>query len=69
MAAVISLDRVFRHSGRDLSDPDPSMEPNDVLAHYARQYPRLLGAKVIEPVVEADKLVFTFREGGFGDKG
>ena len=43
-AAVITLERIFRHAGRDLPDPDPSMEPEDVLKHYARQYPRLTGA-------------------------
>jgi PRTRC genetic system protein C len=70
MAAVIlSLTRVFRHEGIDLPDPDPSMEPGEVLAHYTQQYPRLAGGKVVEPVVEGDQMIYELRGGGFGDKG
>ncbi|HFK2003000.1 PRTRC system protein C [Pseudomonas aeruginosa] len=68
-AAVITLERIFRHAGRDLPDPDPSMEPEDVLKHYARQYPRLTGAKIVPPTQESDTYVYEFREAGFGAKG
>jgi len=70
MAAVIqSLARKFRFQGIDLPDPEPTMEPSEVLAHYTRQYPRLAGGKVVDPVTEGDELVYELREGSFGAKG
>jgi PRTRC genetic system protein C len=68
-AAIITLDRVFRFSGMDLPDPDPTMEPEAVLKHYSRQFPRLVGAKVIAPVQEADTYVYEFRQNEYGAKG
>ena len=67
--AILTLDRVFRYAGLDLDDPDPSMEPPEVLKHFARQYPRLMGAKIVEPVIEGDRHVYEFREASFGAKG
>ncbi|HHH9441214.1 TPA: PRTRC system protein C [Pseudomonas aeruginosa] len=67
--AIVTLDRVFRYAGLDLDDPDPSMEPADVLKHYSRQYPRLMGAKIVEPITEGDRFVYEFREASFGAKG
>lgn len=67
--AIVSLNRIFRYSGRDLPDPNTGMEPEDVLKHYARQYPRLVGAKIVAPVQENDSYVYEFREASFGAKG
>lgn len=67
-AYVIQATRVFRYKGRDLPDPDQSMKPVEVLAHYARQFPKLLGGKVLDPVIEGDTQVNELRE-SFGDKG
>lgn len=53
----ISLARVFRYGGRDLADPQPDMAVTDVLKHYARQFPKLNGAKIIDPIVENDSYV------------
>lgn len=68
-ALILTLTRVFRFSGRDLPDPDPSMAPGDVLKHYVRQFPRLNGGKVVDPVIEKDQQVYEFRQGNFGDRG
>lgn len=68
MATLISAQRVFRFNGRDLPDPDITMSAAEVLMHYARQFPKLLGGKVIEPVIEADTHVYELRP-HFGDKG
>lgn len=68
-ATVISLSRLFRFGGRDLQDPNPEMTKAEVLRHYSRLYPRMLGAKVIEPVIEGDKHVYEIREAEYGDKG
>ena len=65
----ISLARVFRYGGRDLADPQPDMAVTDVLKHYARQFPKLNGAKIIGPIVENGSYVYEFRDGGFGAKG
>lgn len=67
--AILTLTRVFRFSGRDLPDPDPGMQPQDVLKHYARQFPRLNGGKVIDPISEGDASVYEFRQASFGDRG
>lgn len=68
-ATVLTLSRVFRFGGRDLDDPSPDMTPAEVLRHYARLFPRMLGAKVIEPVLEGDKHVYQIKEANYGDKG
>lgn len=69
MAALITAQRVFRFNGRDLPDPDASMKPAEVLTHFARQFPKLLGGKVIDPVIEnGDTHVYELRA-SFGDKG
>lgn len=65
----ISLTRVFRFAGRDLPDPHAEMTPAEVMKHYARQFPKLNGAKIIDPIVEGDSYVYEFRDGGFGAKG
>lgn len=68
-AIAISLTRVFRFGGRDLDDPSPDMTPDEVKRHYIRLFPRMAGAKVIEPVLEGDKQVYLIKEQGYGDKG
>lgn len=68
MASLISAQRVFRFNGRDLTDPDSTMTPAEVLTHFARQFPKLVGGKVIDPVIEGDSHVYELRA-SFGDKG
>lgn len=68
MASLNTAQRIFRMNGRDLPDPDPTMKPAEVLGHYARQFPKLLGGKIIDPVIEGDKHVYELRQ-SFGDKG
>ena len=45
------------------------MTPAEVLRHYAHLFPRMLGAKVVEPVLEGDKHVYAIKEANYGDKG
>lgn len=68
MASLINAQRVFRFNARDLPDPDPTMKPHEVLNHFARQFPKLLGGKVIDPTIEGDAHVYELRP-NFGDKG
>lgn len=69
MAQILELQRVFRFGGRDLPDPNPALLPEEVLKHYTGQFPRLLGAKVIEPVTAGDTQVYEFKQANFGDRG
>lgn len=70
MAAIIlDLKRVFRTGGRDLEDPNPEMTPSEVLKHFSRQFPKLLGAKIIDPIIEGDAQVYELRQASFGDRG
>lgn len=68
MPSLISARRVFRFNGRDLPDPDATMKADEVLTHYARQFPKLLGGKVVDPTIEGDAHVYELRA-NFGDKG
>lgn len=67
-ATMITARRVFRFNGRDLPDPDFTMNSQQVLTHFSRQFPKLLGGKVIEPVIEGENHVYELRP-SFGDKG
>lgn len=69
MAQILDLQRTFRFGGRDLPDPNPSLTPEEVLKHYGGQFPRLIGAKVIEPVIVGDTQVYEFKQANFGDRG
>lgn len=70
MAAIIlDLKRVFRTGGRDLEDPNPEMNASEVLKHFSRQFPKLLGAKIIDPIIEGDAQVYELRQASFGDRG
>lgn len=68
MAALLQFARVFRHSSRDLPDPNLDMTPEEVMEHYVSDFPELLGGKVVPPVQEGDRLVYELRC-NFGDKG
>jgi PRTRC genetic system protein C len=58
-AAIVKMHRVFRLGATDLPDPDPELEPEQVMAFYAEQYPNLKYGKVTEAGSEGDALVFT----------
>ena len=68
-AIVLTLTRVFRFGARDLPDPNPAMTGEEVLRHYSRQYPRMAGAKLIEPTIEGDRHVHVIKEASYGAKG
>ena len=68
LAVVTQLTRVFRYNGFDSEDPNPALTPEEVVSILARTRPKLLGAKVVPPIIEGgDKYVFELRS--FGDKG
>ncbi|MBR8720236.1 hypothetical protein IX307_001340 [Bacteroides pyogenes] len=58
---VKGLDRVFKYGDRELSDPDSSMSPDEVMNFYANTYPELTTSNVHGPEIEDDKAVYTFK--------
>lgn len=58
---VKSYKRVFKHNGQTLSDPDPSMSPEEVMNFYSNQYPELTTSNVHGPKVENDQAVYEFK--------
>ncbi len=54
------LKRVFKYGKLKLSDPDPMMEPKDVMQFYSGQYPELTNASLEGPSIENDEIVFEF---------
>lgn len=55
-----TLKRVFKYGKLTLSDPDPIMEPKDVMQFYSGQYPELTNASLEGPSIENDKIMFEF---------
>jgi len=59
--AVVKLQRVFRLGATDFPDPDPDLEPTEVLSHFSSMYPQLRYGKVSEGASEGDSLVFEMK--------
>lgn len=55
---ITQLTRVFRFGATELPDTDPTATPETVLTHYHGSYPFLALAKVGEPTVEGDRMVY-----------
>lgn len=53
----------FRHGNETitLNDPDPNMEPEQVMSFYSNTYPELTTATVHGPKVEKDEAVYEFK--------
>lgn len=64
MLEVKQLPRVFLFNNNSkelkLTDPDPSMNSDDVLNFYSTLYPVLTTAKVEGPRIEDDEVQFKF---------
>jgi len=60
----------FRIDGEDvtLSDPNPELSPDRVMALYANQYPSLTTATVHGPETKDDCVVYEFKT-TYGTKG
>lgn len=66
---VSTLTRVFRIGSVSLPDPDPSMEPEDVIRFYEPNHAALSGAQIGESFVEGDALVFPIQKPTVKTKG
>ncbi len=58
---IKDIDRVFKHKNLELSDPNPSMAPEEVMSFYAGTYPELTTSNVHGPVIKDDKAVYEFK--------
>lgn len=60
-----ALKREFVLEGRSnktsLPDPDPNMNPDQVMSFYSNTYPELVTSNVHGPVYRGDTMVFTFK--------
>lgn len=57
---ISKLERVFKHNGKTLSDPNPNLTPDEVLNLYTGQYPELNNSTVTPGKIENDKQVYEF---------
>lgn len=58
---VSNYKRIFKHGNTTLSDPNPDLSPEQVMAFYSNQYPELTTSNVHGPKIEDDKAVYTFK--------
>ena len=57
---IKGLKRVFKHGGVELSDPDITMTPDDVMSFYSNQYSELTTSTIQGPTIEGDKAMYHF---------
>lgn len=57
---IKTLKRVFKNGKTELSDPDISMTPDDVMSFYSNTYPELTTSTVQGPKIEGDTAVYEF---------
>lgn len=58
---IKTLKRVFKNGKTELSDPDISMTPDDVMSFYSNTYPELTTSTVQGPKIEGDTAVYEFK--------
>jgi PRTRC genetic system protein C len=56
------------HGKVKLTDPDPSMDPKDVMQFYSGQYSELTNASLEGPKIDNDEMVYEFGK-SVGTKG
>ena len=62
---ITSLERVFTFKNGSaeitLHDPNPAMQPDEVMDFYSNSYPELTTATVHGPEIKKDKVVYHFK--------
>jgi PRTRC genetic system protein C len=61
--------RIFRMGSVDLPDPDPTLTPLRALRLYRENYPHLANARLSEPILSADTLVYEIQKPPVQTKG
>lgn len=59
----VQVTRIFKHNGKQLSDPDPSMSAEQVMDFYALSTPEIASAKLVGPEMnhETGEYVYEFK--------
>ncbi len=65
---IKSLKRVFKYDGKELSDPNISLSPDEVMSFYSNTYPELTTSAVHGPEINGDTATYTFKS-TIGTKG
>lgn len=58
---IAALIRVFKLGTQELTDPNPKMQPIEVLKYYSNLYPELTNSGVSGPRFENDQAVYEFK--------
>ena len=58
---VVILERLFKFDKIELTDPNPAMQPIEVLKFYSNTYPALTNSSVTGPKFENDMAVYEFK--------
>lgn len=58
---VTGIDRIFKYNDTILSDPDPDLTPDEVLAFYSNNYPELTTSNVFNRLTEEGVMEYTFK--------
>jgi len=58
---ILSYKRVFKLKEKMLTDPDPTMSPDEVMMFYSNLYPELTTSNVFGPNIEDDKAIYEFK--------
>ena len=56
--SINNCKRVFKLNNKTLSDPNPAMTPEEVMAFYSNQHPELVTSNVHGPKIENDVAVY-----------
>jgi PRTRC genetic system protein C len=63
------MNRVFQLGAIKLTDPDPSLEPEDAIKLYSDNYPELAHAELSDGEYEDGELVYKVLQQKVGTKG
>jgi len=63
--SITSLERVFTFKNGSaeitLQDPNPAMQPDEVMDFFSHTYPELTTATVHGPEIDNDRIVYRFK--------
>lgn len=57
---LLQLKRVFKHNGKEIEDPNPSMTPTEIAKLLSSKFAELTNATITGPKYEKDKEIYEF---------
>ncbi len=58
---VTAVERIFKYDNKVLSDPNPDLTPEEVLAFYANSYPELTTSNVHGEFTDEGIMEYSFK--------